>query len=532
MTIAEGISRVGVSSAEGRRGRERVVRLYEHAPIGLAATLINSTILVGVLRNEIDTHLLALWWSSLVVLTVARAIQFEWFRRVAARRELDAERWTGFFVVGIFAAGLLWGSAGIWLLPSSVAHQTFVAFVLGGMVAGAAATFSIRMLAFLAYAVPALLPVSIHLLVSGDELRVAMGAMMLLFGLLLTWTAYKVNRLMGRTLELDGEIESVRASAFGETGALSARLEASERARRELEGRLGERDDDIEERLRQCVSDMTDSFVTLLDKSEHRMEAHWTEQVERARRDAGKRFAQGVAYRMHDALRRVSDQLRVHVLRLFHSNGARPSAETLRPLEAAIESAQAIVDDLLVYANDDVDDAGPVELNSLLRSAAEQWRAAVSEEIGIRLGTSESEPPVLVRGSSQGLRLAIHQLLANACEAVGEKCGTVEIRIRTVAADEVPENTEALEGEALRGGLVAAIEIMDDGEGMPRETVERMFDPFFSTKSRGRGMGMAIVDSVVRRHRGRIFVDSRPLRGTEVRVFLPAAETPVAPHVQ
>jgi signal transduction histidine kinase len=520
---------VGESVSLGDRSlKEQVFRLYENAPIGFAATLVNSSILVGILRNDIDTDVLALWWSSLVVLTVARTIHFEWFRRVAAKRELDAERWTGSFVAGIFAAGLIWGSAGIWLLPASVPHQTFVAFVLGGMVAGAAATFSVRMDAFLAFAIPALLPAAIHLCLFGDELRVAMGAMMFLFGLLLTWTAYRVNRLISRTLELDGEIESVRASAFDETGELAARLRESEQARIEVERKLGDRGDDVEERLRQCVSDMADTFVTLLEKSECRLETHWLRRVEQARLEASVGFAQGVAYRMYEALRSVSDQLRLLVVRP-PSNGWRLAPESLQPAEAAIESAEELVDDLVLYANHDVEDACPVDVSALLGSVVEQWKRMISDDVLIWSGASES--PSLVRGSARTLRWTIHQLIANACEAVGQRGGTVEVRVRTVASDEVPGGANAVGHDALPAGPVALIEIVDDGEGMSRQSVERIFVPFFSTRSRGRGLGMAIVASVVRRHGGRILVDSYPLRGTRVRVFLPATEAPLAPHV-
>jgi signal transduction histidine kinase len=528
MTISADASGEVVSSIGDRRLREQVFRLYENAPIGFAASLINSSILVGILRNEIDAEVLAVWWCSLVGLTLARTVQFQWFRAAAEKEPFDSLRWSRFFVAGIFGAGLLWGSAGIWLLPPSVPHQTFIAFVLGGMVAGAAGTFSARMDAFVAYAIPTLAPVSIHFLLFGDELRVAMGTMMLLFLVLLTWTAHRVNRLISRTLDLDGEIETVRAYAFGEAGELTARLRDSERAKTELERKLGDRGDDVEERLRQCVSDMTDTFVTLLEKSEHRLESHWRVRVEQARLDATTGFAQGVAYRVYEAVQSVSDHLRLHLLRP-ESNGSRSTVESLRSIEVSLESAQGLVDDLLVYANDDIEDAIPVALNELVRSASEQWEATVSEDVGIRV--CESEPPVLVRGDSRGLRLAVHQLLANACEAVAQKGGTVEVRVHIVSSDEVPSSEDSVVHGALHEGPVAAIEIVDDGDGMPRETLDRVFEPFFSTKSRSRGLGMAIVSAVIRRHRGRVLVDSHPLLGTRVRVFLPATEAVLAPHV-
>ncbi len=68
------------------------------------------------------------------------------------------------------------------------------------------------------------------------------------------------------------------------------------------------------------------------------------------------------------------------------------------------------------------------------------------------------------------------------------------------------------------------IEVVDDGAGMSKATLDHVFNPFFSTKSPERGLGMAMVKSLVDRHGGRILVESSPLRGTEVRLFLPEAE--------
>ena len=81
---------------------------------------------------------------------------------------------------------------------------------------------------------------------------------------------------------------------------------------------------------------------------------------------------------------------------------------------------------------------------------------------------------------------------------------------------------------ALAQEVPVIVEVVDDGVGMPKATLDHLFDPFFSTKSRERGLGMAMVKSLVSRHGGRILVESAPLRGTEVRLLLP--EAPIDPE--
>ena len=75
----------------------------------------------------------------------------------------------------------------------------------------------------------------------------------------------------------------------------------------------------------------------------------------------------------------------------------------------------------------------------------------------------------------------------------------------------------------LIGGKAVALEVRDQGPGMSPEVQARMFEPFFSTRFRGRGLGLAVVLGIVRAHKGAIFVKSEPNQGTTMRVLLPLA---------
>ncbi|HJS74109.1 MAG TPA: ATP-binding protein [Vicinamibacteria bacterium] len=510
MAVELEASPVIVLPAERERKEEEVRRLYENAPIGFAATLVNASILAGILRDWIEPSTLALWWGSLMALTAFRFAHAEWFRRVASKRDFDAGKWGGVFTAGIFASGLIWGAAGIWLLPESVAHQTFVAFVLGGMVAGASATFAIRMDAFVAYTLPALGPLAIRFFGMGDELHVAMGGMVVLFGVLLTATALQVHRLTSQTYDLSGELtglQSTLRTAHRNAGSLEARLERAEEDRAALAREMNVLSEKTDERIRRYFVDITDAFLTVQERTERRVESTHARRTEEAKARVGATIAQGVAFRIRETCRVIADLVRIE-----RRQGKVPAStrDTLRRIDVELAGAEALVDELLAYAGDLVDPETSTDVGDFLRSFARRWEA--SRPANIDVWWNWSLEPLLVRASPPALEILFRQLLANAREAIGEERGTIEVRARRTPSEESDG----------RGSFVT-VEVIDDGAGMSRTTLDHLFEPFFSTKSRERGLGMAIVSSLVSRHRGRILVESAPLRGTEVRLLLPEA---------
>ena len=172
---------------------ELVRQLHKHAPIGIAATLLNSLVLVFVLRGVIAHAVLLIWFATIAITTLLRYTQLRRFQRLAITSD-EPRRLYVRLIFGMLLSGVLWGSAGIFLFAvDSITHQVFLTFVLGGMVAGAAGTFSVVMAAFYAYSLPALIPVVIMFLALGDEIHIVMGAMVLLFWLMMLFTARRVN---------------------------------------------------------------------------------------------------------------------------------------------------------------------------------------------------------------------------------------------------------------------------------------------------------------------------------------------------
>ncbi|MBE7560041.1 response regulator [bacterium] len=117
-------------------------------------------------------------------------------------------------------------------------------------------------------------------------------------------------------------------------------------------------------------------------------------------------------------------------------------------------------------------------------------------------------------------------LIINASEAIGEASGVIVISTGAVECDRAYLAGSYID-EDLPPGLYVYLEVADTGCGMTPETLARVFDPFFSTKFTGRGLGLAAVLGIVRGHRGAIKVYSEPGRGTTFKVLFPASSRPV-----
>jgi CheY-like chemotaxis protein len=123
-------------------------------------------------------------------------------------------------------------------------------------------------------------------------------------------------------------------------------------------------------------------------------------------------------------------------------------------------------------------------------------------------------PPHLppVRANAVEIRQVVMNLITNASEALGDNEGLISVAI---AKMEGQNNLTETLSESLR------LTVSDSGVGMTPEVLSRIFDPFFTTKFAGRGLGLAAVQGIIRRHGGAIDVTSRPGHGSRFEILLP-----------
>jgi len=129
-----------------------------------------------------------------------------------------------------------------------------------------------------------------------------------------------------------------------------------------------------------------------------------------------------------------------------------------------------------------------------------------------------------VRADESQLRQVLLNLLSNARDALGGR-GHIALRARVIRHDGAPSDDDVLPTSP---GSYVLFEISDDGPGMDRERRRHVFEPFYTTKDRGHGLGLAAVLGIVRAHGGGIRLSSEPGAGATFQILWPAAAT--APH--
>jgi PAS domain S-box-containing protein len=135
----------------------------------------------------------------------------------------------------------------------------------------------------------------------------------------------------------------------------------------------------------------------------------------------------------------------------------------------------------------------------------------------IRIATDTVEMPFM--GDRRSFETLLWSLISNAAEAYGPKEGEVRVAIRSGAALAVPA-ANFQEGDSGTGECLGII-VEDSGSGMSPEILDRAFDPFFSTRFTGRGLGLPAVRGIVRAYSGKLLINTAVGRGTRVEVWLP-----------
>jgi two-component system cell cycle sensor histidine kinase/response regulator CckA len=164
-----------------------------------------------------------------------------------------------------------------------------------------------------------------------------------------------------------------------------------------------------------------------------------------------------------------------------------------------------------------------LDLNRLIREMTGMLELSVSKKSALDFQLAP-ELPSMVADPTQ-VRQIVMNLAINASEAIGDSSGVISVATGCRYCDRSRLADTWLNDE-LPEGHYLFIEISDTGCGMEPETVERIFEPFFSTKFTGRGLGMAAILGIVRGHKGAIKVASAPCKGSSFTVYFPASELP------
>ena len=225
-------------------------------------------------------------------------------------------------------------------------------------------------------------------------------------------------------------------------------------------------------------------------------------------------LAGGLAHDFNNLLTAISGNLEVALL----NEACEGSRSAIEAAMVAARKAAELAHQMLAYSGRGKFVIGPVNLREMISQMARLLRASVTRNISLRVEAEPDLPPVLA--DSAQLQQVVLNLIVNAAEAIGDQPGVVRA---TVGVRECDEHMLARSrtGDTLAPGRYVALEVSDNGCGMTADQQQRLFEPFFTSKQTGRGLGLSAVLGIVRGHRGAILVESQPGQGTTITVLLP-----------
>jgi two-component system, cell cycle sensor histidine kinase and response regulator CckA len=225
-------------------------------------------------------------------------------------------------------------------------------------------------------------------------------------------------------------------------------------------------------------------------------------------------LAGGIAHDFNNLLHVVlgnADLARLHV------PGDSEAREHLDEVVRATQRAAELTQQLLAYSGRGAVESRQLDLSREVREMATLLRTAISKQATLEWDLAEDLPPVTADPTQ--LRQIVMNLITNASDALGDGSGTITLRTGPVESAE----------SAAESPASVFLEVSDTGCGMDSSTLQRIFDPFFSTKFAGRGLGLAAVMGIVESHEGHVRIRTAPGEGTSFRVVLPAVSGDAEP---
>ncbi|NLG35834.1 MAG: hypothetical protein GX548_10825, partial [Lentisphaerae bacterium] len=200
-----------------------------------------------------------------------------------------------------------------------------------------------------------------------------------------------------------------------------------------------------------------------------------------------------------------------------------PLADSLEEINKAASRSADLTRQLLTFARRQAADPVPLDLNATVDGMLQMLRQLIGEDV--ELSWTPGSNPGPIRMDPSQLDQILTNLCVNARDAVAEADpGRVTIETRLDAFD--PAYCAGHPGYL--PGRYLQLAVRDNGCGMPKETVARLFEPYFTTKEKGKGtgLGLATVYGIVKQNHGFIVVESEPGQGTVFRIYLPLYVAP------
>jgi PAS domain S-box-containing protein len=230
-------------------------------------------------------------------------------------------------------------------------------------------------------------------------------------------------------------------------------------------------------------------------------------------------MAAGIAHEFNNLLQRIMGHTELALVEIPRGHALRKDLETI---QQAGRTAVALTNQMVTLSGRSRFKVEPVPLNGLVEGLLREIRTLLPRDVVLshHLGGAQRTVPA----DEPLLHQVIVSLVINAAEALAESGGHVRLEVGSCRLDGETLASHAFSDRALPPGEYAYVEVRDSGPGIPPEILARIYEPFFSTKFIGRGLGLAAVRGIVHGHHGALHVRSKLGEGTAFRVLLPVTE--------
>ncbi len=256
-------------------------------------------------------------------------------------------------------------------------------------------------------------------------------------------------------------------------------------------------------------------FGTNTDMTEFKQLEHQLHQTQKM--EAIGSLAAGIAHDFNNILMAIMGYTE---LARIHIRGKRRVQRNLEEILIASQRGKELVQQILTFSRQTEQQRQPLDIQIVVREVMKLLRATLPTTIDIQahiLG-----PPSIILGNPIQIHQVIMNLCANAEHAMRETGGVLELSVDTVTVGA----NGLTEAPDLKPGVYLRLKVGDTGRGMSAETIQHIFNPFFTTKGigEGTGMGLAVVHGIVSTHGGSITVKSELLKGTTFTIYFPEME--------
>lgn len=228
-------------------------------------------------------------------------------------------------------------------------------------------------------------------------------------------------------------------------------------------------------------------------------------------------LAGGVAHDFNNILTAVLGNIEIASMDL--STDPEQARRHLLIASTAVEKAKDLTQKMLAFAGKSPTHPRRINLVELIRDQLFLWRSSLSPNIHL-VHQLEAVPPLYL--DPVQVEQILLNLVLNAGEALGSEQGTITVRTYTLRWDRShPPHADVILADEAENGEYVAVEVQDTGPGISREVLDRLFEPFFSTRFLGRGLGLAAVLGLVRLMRGFILVRTREGHGATFIIGFP-----------